>query len=112
MRKEIINGEEVYYGTGNVFADLELPNPEECLLKVQLMHTINKDIAKRKLKQDEIATMVGLKQPEISLIARGRGAGFSVERLISVLRCLGHDVEVTVSPTVHQMGKLRFLEAA
>jgi len=108
MRKKIIDNETVYVGTGNVFADLGLPNPEEHLLKAKLMHAINTDIAKRNITQEEAANLLGLKQPELSRIANGHSAGFSVERLIDILRNLGHDVEIVVSQGHHSIGELRF----
>src|ERR1700686_1225130 len=112
MKTEIIDGEIVRTGSGNVFADLCLPNPEERLLKAQLMHAINADLTRRNLTQEEAAVLVGLKQPELSRIANGRGSGFSTERLIDVLRHLGHDVEVVVSSANSPVGELRFREVA
>lgn len=95
METEIIEGELVRTGSTNVFADLGLPNPEERLLKAQLMHAIN-----------------ALKQPELSRIANGRGSGFSTDRLIEVLRHLGRDIEVVISNASGPIGELRFRELA
>ncbi len=99
MKTEIIEGEVVRTGNGNVFADLGLSNPEERLLRAQLMHAINSEIRRRALTQDEASELVGLKQPELSRIANPRG-GFSVDRLLAVLRHLGRDVEIVVSSAV------------
>jgi len=112
MESEIIEGEVVRTGSTNVFADLGLRNPEELLLKAQLMHAINGEIRRRGLTQEAAAALVELKQPELSRIANGRGSGFSTDRLIAVLRHLGRDVEVVVSPASGQIGELRFRESA
>ena len=109
MKTEMIEGEVVRTGS-NIFADLRLPNPEERLLKAQLMQAINSEIRRRALTQDEASELVGLKQPELSRIANGRGSGFSVDRLLSVLRHLGRDVEIVVSSASGPIGKLRFRE--
>jgi predicted XRE-type DNA-binding protein len=93
-----------------VFADLGLPNPEERLLKAQLMHAISTEIRRRQLTQDAACALVGLAQPDLSRIKNGRGSGFSTERLIDVLRYLGTDVEIVVRPTTKTMGELRFRE--
>lgn len=89
MRTEVIDGVEVHYGSGNIFADLGFPNPEEHLLKVEITHTINTEIARRNLDQEEAATVAGLTSDELALLARGRVRGFSVERLNGILERLG-----------------------
>src|SRR5450631_4419533 len=108
METEIIEGELVRTGSANVFADLGLPNPEERLLKAQLMHAINAEIRRRGLTQEAAAELVELKQPELSRIANGRGSGFSTDRLSAVLRHLGRNVEVVIShaSTDHALERL------
>jgi predicted XRE-type DNA-binding protein len=110
MKTEIVDGEIFRTGGENIFADLGLPNPEERLLKAQLMNAINTEIRRRALTQKAAGKLAGLKQPELSRIANGRGAGFSTDRLIEVLRYLGRDVEITVSAASGAIGKLRFQE--
>ena len=84
--------------SGNVFADLGLPNPEECLVKSDLAIQINKLIRKRKLKQKGAAKLLGLDQPKISALNRGRLSGFSVERLFKLLSMLNQDIEIVIRP--------------
>ena len=105
----MIEGEVVRTGTSNVFADLGLPNPEERLLKAQLMQAIKSESRRRALTH-QASELVGLKQPELSRIANGRGSGFSVDRLLAVLRHLGRDVEIAVSSSSGPIGELRFRE--
>lgn len=83
--------------SGNVFADLELPDAEERLLKAQLAMQIRRFIEPRGWTQTEIAEVIGLDQPKVSNLLRGRLAGFSVDRLLSILNRLGHNVEVRIS---------------
>jgi predicted XRE-type DNA-binding protein len=110
MKTEIVEGETVRTGSANVFADLGLSNPEERLLKARLMSAINAEIRRRALTQQQAGELVGLKQPELSRIANGRGAGFSTDRLIEVLRHLGCDVEISVSIASGPVGELRCQE--
>ena len=83
--------------SGNVFADLELPDAEEWLLKAQLAVQIRRFIEQKDWTQAETAEIIGLDQPKVSNLLRGRLAGFSVDRLLSILNRLGHNVEVRIS---------------
>ncbi len=87
---------DVERGSGNVFADLNLPNPEERQAKARLMHVINNEIKRRRLTQARAADITGLDQNDISRLAHGRGTKFSTDRLIDVIRRLGMDVGLTV----------------
>ncbi|MCA1568679.1 MAG: helix-turn-helix domain-containing protein [Acidobacteria bacterium] len=83
--------------SGNVFADLELPDADERMLKAQLAVQIRRFIDEKGWTQTEVAEAVGLDQPKVSYLLRGRLAGFSVDRLLSILNRLGHSVEVRIS---------------
>src|SRR3954463_7615567 len=63
---------QVQEGSGNVFADLGLRNPQELLARAQLAHRICQVIASRKLSQAEAAAAVGLDQPKISALMHGK----------------------------------------
>jgi predicted XRE-type DNA-binding protein len=89
--------------SGNVFADLGLPNPGELQLKSQLMYIINKEVKRRRLTQTETGRIVGLSQSDISRIAQG-GGNFSIERLLSVLGKLGIDVDIVPRRTRNGVG--------
>src|SRR6266513_5364334 len=91
-------------GSGNVFADLGLPNPEQELLKAQLtlqIYTILKDSG---MTQVEIAKILGARQPQVSLLMRNRAGNFSVGRLMEFLTALRQDVAITVRPTNKEHG--------
>ena len=85
-------------GSGNVFADLGLPNADEHLIKAQLVHKIDTLMKERGLKQVDAAELFGVKQPDISKMLRGDFRQFSVERLMRFLVALGQDVEIVVKP--------------
>ncbi len=85
-------------GSGNVFADLGLPNPEERKTKAELAYQISTIIAERGLTQAQAGATLGIEQPHVSNLVRGRLSGFSVERLMSFLTQLGRDVEIVVTP--------------
>ena len=88
---------EVEVGSGNVFADLGLPDAEERLLKANLVFQIAQLIDKKKLTQAKVAERTGLDQPKVSRLLRGHMDGFSVDRLFAILNRLGHSVEVRIS---------------
>jgi predicted XRE-type DNA-binding protein len=83
-------------GLGNVFADLGLPNPEEALAKAGLAQAIAETIDRQGLTQDEAARIMGLDQPKVSAIVRGRLSGFTQDRLTRCVLALGNDVEITI----------------
>jgi len=92
--------------SGNVFADLGLPHPEQELLKSRLTLQIYRLVKARGLKQAEAGKILGIKQPHVSLLMRNRSGTFSVERLMEFLTALGQDVEITVKPTRKQHGEM------
>ncbi len=94
MKKEI----EYQVGSGNVFADIGVPNAEEHLIKAQLVYKIDSLMKARGLRQVDAAKLFGVKQPDISRMLRGDFRQFSVERLLRFLVALGQDVEIVVRP--------------
>jgi predicted XRE-type DNA-binding protein len=85
--------------SGNVFADLGLPNPEQELIKAGLTLEIYGILKARKLTQTQAGKILGIPQPHVSDLMRGRARAFSTERLTEFLAALGHDVEIRVMPT-------------
>jgi len=83
--------------SGNVFADIGLPNPEEMLLKAKLTIQINDIIEERGLNQTEAAKMLKTDQAKISALSRGQLSGFSIGRLFKFLNLLGQSIDITVS---------------
>jgi predicted XRE-type DNA-binding protein len=93
-------------GSGNVFADLGLPNPDQELMKARLTLQIARIIKNRGLTQAEAAKILGIQQPHVSALARNRAGNFSVGRLMEFLTALGQDVEVVVKPTRREHGAM------
>ena len=93
------DGEDTVYKVGdNVFADLGRPNAVELLAKAELVRGIRHLIVARGLAQAAAARLLGIAQPDVSNLHRGRLAGFSMERLYRFLNALGQDVRIVVQP--------------
>ena len=106
MKKAI----HVEMGTDNIFADIGLPNPEEHLLKAQLVVKITDVMKQRKLKQREAAEIFGITQPDVSKMLRGHFQQFSVERLMRFLIALDQNIEIVVRPRKRtEMASLRVM---
>jgi predicted XRE-type DNA-binding protein len=84
--------------SGNVFADLGLPDPDTRLAKAELALRISTFIDERGLTQREAAELLGIDQPKVSAITRGRLTDFSLERLLTLVTRLGMDIEIVVGP--------------
>ena len=84
--------------SGNVFADLGLPDADQLLAKADLAIEITRVIEERGLTQAEAAELMKVDQPKVSALVRGKLDGFSMERLYRFLNALGRDVEIVVKP--------------
>ena len=87
---------EFEIGSGNVFADIGVPNPEEALARAELMGRVTDLIRARNLTQARAAELLGTNQPTVSDLMRGKLSRFSLERLIAFLNALDREVEITV----------------
>ena len=103
MRSKKIRAKE---SSGNVFADLGLPNPEQELLKARLTLQIFRIVKERGLTQAQAGEILGIKQPHVSALMRNRAGNFSVGRLMEFLNRLGQDVQITVKPTRKAQGEM------
>jgi len=101
----------VIEGSANIFADLGIPNPEREALKAQLTLQIYAILKDSGMAQAEIAKILGVQQPQVSLLMRNRAGNFSVARLMEFLTALRHDVEITVRPTRKEHGALSVISA-
>lgn len=100
-------------GTGNIFADLGLPNAEEHQLKAALVVQLKRLIAEREITQTEAAKLVEMKQPDLSKLLRGQLKLVSVEKLMRMLTAFDQDVEITVKPHRKrgEAGRITFIPA-
>lgn len=92
--------EGVTPSSGNVFADIGLPNPGLALAKANLAHRIAELIKQRKSTPTQAAEVLGLTQPKVSDLLRGQLQGFTLDRLLKLLNKLGQDVEISVRPAL------------
>jgi predicted XRE-type DNA-binding protein len=84
--------------SGNVFADLGLPDAEDLDAKVRLAVMINRLVATQRLNQVKAAARLNVSQQTISALKNYRLDGFSVERLMNFVLALGQDVEIRIRP--------------
>ena len=96
MTKEKFDNTSVIRSSGNIFEDMGLPNPEELLVKANLIRLINKEIKEQGWTQKQAAKELETTQPKISALSRGKINNFSVEKLMLFLTTLGNDVTITV----------------
>jgi len=84
---------------GNVFADIGFDEQEAANLKLrsQLMIEVEKDLMKKKLTQQAAADMLGISQPRVSDLKRGKVDKFTIDMLVNFLTKLGHNVSVRVA---------------
>jgi predicted XRE-type DNA-binding protein len=93
-----MNSKVIRKGSGNVFADIGVPNADEHFVKAQLVFKIDSIMKDRRMRQVEAAGILGIRQPDVSKMLRGEFRQFSVERLLRFLVALGQDVEIVVRP--------------
>jgi predicted XRE-type DNA-binding protein len=93
--------------SGNVFADLGFANADEMLAKAELAIKIAEILRQRSLTQVQAAAVLGVDQPKVSALIRGRLSGFSIERLLRFLLRLGTDVSITIKPHSRRRPKPR-----
>jgi predicted XRE-type DNA-binding protein len=88
----------VHRGSGNVFADLGFENPEEMQLRADLVHELREIITRRRLTQIAAAKLLGIAQPDLSALLRGRLTKYSLERLLKFMTILDRDVQIVLKP--------------
>ena len=94
-------------GSGNVFADLGLPEADTHLLKAELVSRIDQIIRQRRLTQTKAAGILGISQPDVSRLLKGDFREYSMERLFRLLQALGQDVEIVIRKRrSHRPGQL------
>ena len=106
MKKRVIDGVEVQRSSGNVFADLGLPDADKLKIKTGLVIEIRKAIRQQGLTQHEAATRMGVTQPKVSGMMRGDFSNLSERKLMDCLNRLGYDIEIKVKPASDAIGHL------
>jgi predicted XRE-type DNA-binding protein len=96
-------------GSHNVFADLGFEAPEDELAKAKLVTLLRDRIDELGLRQQAAAHRMRISQPKVSKIMRGDTTGISTDWLMTALRRLGNDVQISVKPVKRRMGHLYVL---
>lgn len=89
---------KIVKGSVNVYADLGMTDADEMLVKAQLAAKIGEIIKHRKLTQTQASTLLGMTQPKLSNMLRGRFRGISEAKMLECLTLLGRDVQIIVRP--------------
>jgi predicted XRE-type DNA-binding protein len=106
MAKHMIDDIEIETSSGNVFADLGLPDAEKLKIKSGLVIEIRKAIRNLGLTQQAAAKRMGISQPKVSDMMRGDFANLSERKLMECLNRLGYDIEIKVRPAADPVGHL------
>ncbi len=110
MRREA----DITAGSGNIFADFNLPNAETHFLKAQIVSEIYRLSKERKLTQMKAGKRMGISQPEVSRMFKGHFREYSIDRLMEFLTAFDRDVEIVVKPhrKSGRSGRIRFVPQA
>ena len=95
-RTTSVSGTAVERGSGNVFADLDLPDADSLIVKAELVARIDAIIRRRSITRAEAGRLLGLSRPDVSRLLRGDFHEYSLERLLRLLARLGRDIEIVI----------------
>ncbi|RSY39806.1 XRE family transcriptional regulator [Sphingomonas koreensis] len=112
MQKRIIEGVEAQRSSGNVFADLGLPDAEKLKIKTGLVIEIRKAMRALDLTQQAAAKRMGIPQPKVSGMMHGDFTNLSERKLMDCLNRLGYDIEIKVRPATEPVGHLTLATAS
>ena len=101
-----IKGIDVEMGSGNVFADLGLPDADKLKIKSGLVIEITKAMRTMGITQKAAAEHMGISQPKVSAMLRGDFTNLSERKLMDCLNRLGYDIEIKVRPAAEPVGHL------
>lgn len=90
--------EPIIDSTGNIFADLDFEPGEAAILQMRarLMSDLRDYIAEQGLTQTEAAERLGISQPRVSDLVRGKWEKFSLEMLITLEARAGRSVALDI----------------
>ena len=111
MKTRLIHGVEVHRGSGNVFADLGIPDAEKLKIKTGLVIEIRKAMGTLGLTQQDAAKRMGITQPKVSDMMRGDFTNLSERKLMDCLTRLGYDIDIKVRPAKAETGHLMLATA-
>lgn len=106
MKKQLVDGVAVRRSSGNVYADLGLPDAEKLKVKTGLVVEIRKAMRRLGLTQEAAAKRMGISQPKVSDMMRGDFSNLSERKLMDCLIRLGYDIEIKIKPASEPLGHL------
>ncbi|MBK8741237.1 MAG: XRE family transcriptional regulator [Betaproteobacteria bacterium] len=107
MKTRRVDGIQVQRSSGNVYADLGLPDAERLKIKTGLVVEIRKAMRRLELTQQQAAKRMGIAQPKVSGMMRGDFSNLSERKLMDCLNRLGYDIEIQVKATAEPVGHLK-----
>ena len=107
MKSRVVDGVEVQRSSGNVYADLGLPDADRLKIKAGLVIEIRKAMRRLGLSQQAAAKRMGITQPKVSDMMRGDFTNLSERKLMDCLNRLGYDIEIRVQPAAAAVGHLK-----
>jgi predicted XRE-type DNA-binding protein len=98
QKDELVANVEVHPSSGNVFRDMGMRDSEERLAKAELARIIRGHVKERGLTQTQAADLLGIAQPDVSDLIRGKLTRFSMERLERFINALDLEIRIQVGP--------------
>jgi predicted XRE-type DNA-binding protein len=105
MAKRVHDDIEVELSSGNVFADLGLPDAEQLKIKSSLVIEITRAVRRLGLTQEEAGRRMGISQAKVSGLMRSDFSNLSERKLMECLNRLGYDIEIKLTPAVDSVGR-------
>jgi predicted XRE-type DNA-binding protein len=105
MAKRVLDDIAVELSSGNVFADLGLPDAEQLKIKSGLVIEITRAVRHLGLTQEEAGRRMGISQAKVSSLMRGDFSNLSERKLMECLNRLGYDIEIKLTPAVDPVGR-------
>jgi predicted XRE-type DNA-binding protein len=96
---------ELIRGSGNVFADLGVANPEMEQFRTLLAAEIIKALDSERISVREAHRRTGIAAADFSRIRQAKLDRFTIDRLMTILDRLGRDVQVQVSVLLRDAGE-------
>jgi len=103
MKKSQLKKIEFEEGSGNIFADLGLKDADELYARAQIGFGVFEILKHKKLRQREIAAVLGIPQPEVSHLMNGHFSRFTTDKLLDFLKRLDRKVTIKIGP--HKRGE-------
>ncbi len=104
MEIQTVDGVEVEVSSGNLFADLGLPDAGTLKIKSDLLIKITRAVRNLGLSQEEAGHKMCLHNPDLSYLFRGNLTNLSEHKLMDCLNRLGYDIEITIKPSTKSIG--------